>query len=321
MSATNPTTPLHVVFGGGQIGTPLARELRDLGLRVRVVRRSDRPIGQGIEVIAGDARDAGFAVRAASGAAVVYHCTNPQWERPFLVEDRRFRTCFPGLGRTLEEAIAETAALAEPPAGPRSRGGTRVAGVVAAFVTLLALAVGARAGTPSRDQASEPFAGYHRAPHRHADVEIDPTAYAASGYSLHAGIGYRRLRVDLGAFALRLPELFHGNSDYTVRMNGYGIKVQYFVASEHRGGFVGADAAVTDVLSQLHGTDMARRQRLVGLGVELGWRFALPLGFYATPWLGVSYNFNAHDVTLQGKEFSLSPVVIFPAVHLGFCFL
>ncbi|MCA9593803.1 MAG: NAD-dependent epimerase/dehydratase family protein [Myxococcales bacterium] len=69
---------LHVVFGAGQIGPHLARKLIASGHRVRIVRRSDKPVGTpGVEVVAGDARDAGFAIRASEGATVIYHCMNP----------------------------------------------------------------------------------------------------------------------------------------------------------------------------------------------------------------------------------------------------
>ena len=63
---------LHVVFGAGQIGPHLARKLIASGHRVRIVRRSDKPVGTpGVEVVAGDARDAGFAIRASEGATVI----------------------------------------------------------------------------------------------------------------------------------------------------------------------------------------------------------------------------------------------------------
>lgn len=69
---------LHVVFGAGQIGANLARTLAARGHTVRVVRRSARPIdGTSIEVVAGDAMDPAFAIRASEGASVIYHCMNP----------------------------------------------------------------------------------------------------------------------------------------------------------------------------------------------------------------------------------------------------
>jgi nucleoside-diphosphate-sugar epimerase len=80
----------HVIFGAGQIGPRLARLLLSRGHRVRVVRRSDRPVGvPGVETVVGDARDAAFAARAAEGARVIYHCMNPAtysgrvWEEEF----------------------------------------------------------------------------------------------------------------------------------------------------------------------------------------------------------------------------------------------
>lgn len=68
---------LHVVFGAGQVGAGLARELQAQGFRVRVARRSARGVPEGVELAVGDARDPVFATRAAEGASVVYHCMNP----------------------------------------------------------------------------------------------------------------------------------------------------------------------------------------------------------------------------------------------------
>ena len=47
---------LHVIFGGGQVGQPLARILGKRGLRVRVVKRS-AGAPEGIELMQGDASD------------------------------------------------------------------------------------------------------------------------------------------------------------------------------------------------------------------------------------------------------------------------
>ncbi len=517
------TTPLHVVFGAGQIGAGLARTLRDRGLRVRVVRRSDRPVGDGIEVWAGDARDPDFAARAAADAAVVYHCTNPskytgkawerelpamgeaiiaaaaaagarlvvldnlyaygpsaeplteetpmapngrkgavreawhrrlrrawrdeglrvvigragdffgpgadgalvneaavrglpqgkrpmvigdpdsphafsyipdvadalaalgsagddvdgqvfhlpvhelapaelyrrlgaalgvevrpkqmgktlfrllspfasiaremletfyQWDRPFTVNDSKFRARFPEVGAGLEAAVAGTADVALAPAPPSAHGSgraARAAGGAVAVALLLALSPAARADGNDAAPASLTTSNDHHS-HFHGDFEIDPTAYVASGHSIHVGIGYDHLRLDLGAYAMRLPELLTGDEDFTLSMSGYGIKVQYYLFHEQRGGFIGVDGGVTHILSQLKGTELARRQQMFGVGMDAGWRFALPAGFYVTPWLGVSYNFGVDDVTLAGKTQHNNPVVVFPAVHLGYRF-
>jgi nucleoside-diphosphate-sugar epimerase len=72
------TQDLHVVFGAGQIGPPLARLLREHGHAVRLVRRSG-PGPEGIETLHGDAGDPAFATEATRGARVIYHCMNPAY--------------------------------------------------------------------------------------------------------------------------------------------------------------------------------------------------------------------------------------------------
>lgn len=75
-----PQAPLHVVFGAGQVGAPLAAKLIEEGKRVRVVRRSHGEVAPGAELLPGDALDAGFCARACEGAQAVYHCTNPPYD-------------------------------------------------------------------------------------------------------------------------------------------------------------------------------------------------------------------------------------------------
>jgi nucleoside-diphosphate-sugar epimerase len=72
-----PMTPLHVVFGTGQIGRQLVDRLLARGLPVRSVRRSAEasrhPLHQTIQA---DVHDREAALQAAAGATVVYHCVN-----------------------------------------------------------------------------------------------------------------------------------------------------------------------------------------------------------------------------------------------------
>lgn len=71
---------VHVVFGAGQVGRPLAELLAARGHAVRLVSRSGTPSDHpGVRPLRGDARDAGFCAQAAQGAAAVYHCLNPQY--------------------------------------------------------------------------------------------------------------------------------------------------------------------------------------------------------------------------------------------------
>ena len=70
---------LHVLFGGGQVGQPLARILLARGKRVRIVKRSTGGLPEGVELVRGDATDLNCCVEASRGASTVYHCMNPPY--------------------------------------------------------------------------------------------------------------------------------------------------------------------------------------------------------------------------------------------------
>ncbi|MCA3217338.1 MAG: NAD(P)H-binding protein [Burkholderiales bacterium] len=70
---------LHVVCGAGQIGTLVARALVEAGQQVRVVRRGSAASAADVELRRGDLADAAFCREALKGAAVVYHCMNPEY--------------------------------------------------------------------------------------------------------------------------------------------------------------------------------------------------------------------------------------------------
>ena len=90
------TTPqeLHVVFGAGQVGPPLARHLAAAGHRVKLVRRSATPAAiPGVGAVWADARDVEAVTEVVRGATSVYHCMNvayfaAQWaaELPPILE-------------------------------------------------------------------------------------------------------------------------------------------------------------------------------------------------------------------------------------------
>jgi nucleoside-diphosphate-sugar epimerase len=81
------TTPRHVIFGTGAIGLALLDALLRRGETARLVNRSGRaPVPDGVEVVAGDARDVAFSSEVARGASVVYQTLNPpypEWTAQF----------------------------------------------------------------------------------------------------------------------------------------------------------------------------------------------------------------------------------------------
>ena len=88
----------HVVFGTGPVGLALVEHLAATGQKVTAVnRRGHADVPEGVDVLAGDASDAGFTTEAVRGAAVVYQCLAPPY------------TKWPELFPPLQAAVAEGA--------------------------------------------------------------------------------------------------------------------------------------------------------------------------------------------------------------------
>lgn len=73
---------LHVIVGAGVLGKATALELSQRGHHVRVLSRSGgEPGGSAIERLAIDALDTAGLVAAVQGAAALYNCANPPYDR------------------------------------------------------------------------------------------------------------------------------------------------------------------------------------------------------------------------------------------------
>lgn len=74
--------PRHVVFGTGAVGLAVLDPLHRRGERARPVNRSgSAPVPDGVEILAGDARDTAFTTAVAAGATVVHQALNPPFPR------------------------------------------------------------------------------------------------------------------------------------------------------------------------------------------------------------------------------------------------
>jgi hypothetical protein len=195
------------------------------------------------------------------------------------------------------------------------RNGMALAFLVASTLAAAVLPAGAIQAQPAAASASASSgSGFH------ADFEVDPTAYVFEGHSLHVGLGWKKLRLDLGAFALALPAALTGHDDFSVAFDGYGAKLQFFPFAEQRGAFVGIDAGVARPFVRRKGTDLATRRTEYNAGINFGWRFVFLERFYATAWLGLSRPLGREPVTLAGSTYEGSAITVFPAVHLGYRF-
>ena len=97
-------SPLHVVFGAGQVGHALVEHLAAQGKSVRVISLHRPPsLPEGVDARTVDISIAGEAQKAAQGASVIYQCLNaPYTDWP---------TKFPPLQRAVIAAAEQTGAL------------------------------------------------------------------------------------------------------------------------------------------------------------------------------------------------------------------
>ncbi len=73
---------VDVVIGMGPLGLAVTRLLSSKGRRVRAIHRSGKPrVLPGIEIMAGDIGDPGFARDACRSAAAIYLCAKPPYQR------------------------------------------------------------------------------------------------------------------------------------------------------------------------------------------------------------------------------------------------
>lgn len=73
---------LHVIFGAGPVGLAVMDELLARGKQVRLVTHSGRAdVPDGVEVEAGDAADLEVTEKGCKGAAVVYSCAAPPYDK------------------------------------------------------------------------------------------------------------------------------------------------------------------------------------------------------------------------------------------------
>ncbi len=95
-------SPLHVVFGTGQVGVALTAPLAAQGVTVRAVSRH-RPatLADGVDGRAADVTDPEAATGAAQGASVVYQCLNAPY------------TAWPGLFSPLQWGVLAAAEHAD----------------------------------------------------------------------------------------------------------------------------------------------------------------------------------------------------------------
>lgn len=189
---------------------------------------------------------------------------------------------------------------------------------VFALAAALSLPTAARAEAPEAQIAEASADTDARPGGPRLDVEIDPLAWALGGHSVHAGARWGRLRVDLGAFGLPMPEALSGNPGFTARFDGVGAKADWALREDGMGPFAGIEGSYTRLAVAPEGGDAFTVAPQGNAGVRVGWRIPVYKGLYVAPWVGVGANLGAREIATDGGAYEVGRAYVFPTIHLGY---
>ena len=180
--------------------------------------------------------------------------------------------------------------------------------------------------TPAADAAppapqEPPVTRWNERVKPHLDFEIDPLAFAAKGFSLHAGIRWHHFRADLGVFGMDLPKFLQKDDRFTTGFAGFGAKLDYRFFGRGDGPFVGISAGRARVTTSHEASGLAETHYEHDIGGRIGYQIDVFRGFYVMPWVGLGYKLGTQAVTLDGDTLKKgAALLVFPTVHLGYRF-
>lgn len=112
--------------------------------------------------------------------------------------------------------------------------------------------------------------------------ESDPFAFALGGYSLHVGSSAGPMRAQIGLFGVDVPAAMVDNPAYQVRMDGYGLKLDY-VGNSPSGGFIGAELSRTTMgYTHVNSGESFQHTALLA-DVRVGYRYDINQRFFLAP--------------------------------------
>ncbi len=160
-------------------------------------------------------------------------------------------------------------------------------------------------------------------------VEIDPSTYLFSGYSLHLKKSFASLshwQFGLGLYAMDFPKILvdmnpHNKDEgWNQRLeHGYGLFADYYFDKKKSGTFVGMQLAHQKYKITKNAKDVTYNTFLTML--HLGYNYSFFENFYLKPWIGIGYNNKiSGSSSIDGEEFDIAKLVVFPTVHLGYNF-
>lgn len=162
-------------------------------------------------------------------------------------------------------------------------------------------------------------------------VEIDPSAYALSGYAghvrYHVGSGWE---LTAGAYAMKLPSAFNpmflksNTEDTDIKIkSAYALFIDKYFSEKSEGYFVGLELGRQTY--QVENLKLSRQEVSYDASLfmpRFGYKYNFgSTGLYLLPWVGLGYLQPSEDsINLGSNKTELKNILPFATLHLGYSF-
>ena len=155
------------------------------------------------------------------------------------------------------------------------------------------------------------------------EIEVDPIAYALSGYSGHIGYVLAEFKFDFGAakekFSDSATKAFLGNQGFSSQFESVGAKLD-FVGATQTGLHMGLQWDRSRWTYTATSSQTSANNTVQTVGPRIGYRIG-PGRFYLDPWIAfLAVASGRSHVAVGTQTYQPQKFVIFPTVHLGIRF-
>lgn len=155
------------------------------------------------------------------------------------------------------------------------------------------------------------------------EIELDPIAYALSGYSLHLGEYIHAWKFDVNTAAESYNQSetnsLLSNSNFTSKFVSYGAKIDY-IGSSQTGFHIGVQWDYVQWTYTNVNNSVSANNYMQDAGIRIGYRWGAG-ALYLDPWIGFLYNYQGtNSVNVGGQAYNPQNFLVFPTVHIGFRF-
>jgi len=162
-------------------------------------------------------------------------------------------------------------------------------------------------------------------------VEIDPSAYAFSGYAghvrYHLGAGWE---LSAGTYAMKMPSalkpmfLKSNTEDTDIKIkSAYAFFIDKYLSEKSEGYFIGLEIGRQSY--QVENLNLSQQAESYDANLfmpRFGYKYILgSSGLYVLPWVGVGYlQLSQDSINLGAHKTELKNILPFATIHLGYNF-